>query len=171
MQKDLAKKLVLSQENENHFHKKEKKMPAYLKHATHERARFRHPALGREDKRQTAMEILKRSKGVVGIKPGVNSILIYFEPEAELSAMCADLEKALPELAAPEPEKMPERQKKTGQAVSGANGRKLELKWLLSSSVATVGLALLGAHHWHAVAGGIFTLFAARHVWERKARI
>lgn len=148
-------------------------MYPYLTHATHERARFRHPVLGREDKRQEAMEIFKQAQGVVGIKPGINSILIYFEPETELAAICAELEKALPELTAPDPvgKENGGKKKSAGHAAKAMNGRKLELKCLLGCGAATAGLALTGPHRWHALAGGLFTLFAIKHVWDRRGRI
>ena len=141
-------------------------MPRYLKHASRERARFRHPALANGHVRASAMEVLQKQQGIAGIKPGPESLLIFLEPGADLPAICQELEKALPQLADKGNDKGA-----AGESVKTArqrSSRKTVLKAYLATGVTTVTLAALGFHHWHAFMGCVFTLFGIDHVWVRR---
>ena len=152
-------------------------MRSYLVHAACERARIRHCVFAQAGKKQQAMEILKKMEGIAGIRPGMNSLLIFLEPEGNIEAICGKLEQAFPELASCETDSRPQAgmkkaadPKKTDPQAKNAK-RRLELKTLLASGAATVGLAIVGLHHVHALAGGVFTLFAIQHIWQRHGRI
>lgn len=145
-------------------------MPSYLAHVSRERVRFRNPIFGNQDKKRRAIEILKKMEGIAAIKPGANSLLIFLEPRGDLVAISAKLEEEFPELAAAEPAGAKE-SAKPGRMSNPNAKRELELKPLLASGAATVVFALFGLHHLHALAGGAFSLLAARHVWQRRARL
>lgn len=147
-------------------------MSHYLVHVSRERARFRHPIFMNDNVKLEAMELLKKCGGVVGLKPGVSSILVFMEPDANPENMCKSLEDAIPQLLENETskERRPVAPRPARQA-SGNNKRQILLKTLLASGVATVGLAAVGMHHLHALAGGVFAIFATHHVWERRKRI
>lgn len=150
-------------------------MPAYLVHAARERARFRHETFTVDSAKGKAMEVLKKCDGVVGLKPGASSIVVFFEPGASIETMCSELEKAFPDLAQPAtPPGSAAKAMKDARPkglVSPNSRRKLELKALLTAGIATVGLVLIGTHRLHAWAGGLFTLLASHHVWERRGRL
>lgn len=151
-------------------------MPEYLVHSSRERARFRHPVFSVDENKLAAMDVLKSCKGVVGIKPGVSSILIFCEPEADVPAICSELEKTFPQLTVNKESSSAGMEKAPGSAIArkepkSPKARQLELKTLFTAGLATVGLVAVGMHHAHAWAGGVFAVFAAHHVWERRARI
>lgn len=138
-------------------------MKSYVKHVSRERARFRHPAFADPHVRGEALEILQKQAGIAGIRQGPESFLLFLEPEADLTAMCANLEEAVPEI----------RDQKPATAHSAGGRRKFSfrknvLKTYLATGVTTVTLAALGLHHWHAFFGAIFTAFATNHVWDRR---
>lgn len=152
-------------------------MRSYLVHAAGERARIRHRVFAQAGKKEQAMEILKKMEGIAGIRPGMNSLLLFLEPEGNLEAICGKLEQAFPELASCETASRPQAgmkkaaaPKKTDPQAKNAK-RRLELKTLLVSGATTLGLAVVGLHHLHALAGGVFSLFAIQHVWQRRSRI
>lgn len=147
-------------------------MSDYLVHRGRERARFRHDTFASTENKAKALDILKQCEGVVGLKPGEKSIMVLFEPEANIDNMRQLLEEAFPELVAP-PALEPVRPQKAAKAApAGKNEwRKRELETLLGAGVATVGFIAIGMKHVHAWAGGIFTLLAAHHVWERRSRL
>lgn len=150
-------------------------MPSYLVHASGERVRFRHGIFARPDRKEQAIEILGKLEGIAGIKAGANSLLLFLEPESSLKAICAKLEQTFPELAEAESESAIKvgrrrpgyRQKAEPSRAKSASG----LKILLFSGSATLGLAIFGFHHLHALAGGIFSLFTIQHVWQRRRRL
>lgn len=137
-------------------------MPAYLVHQSAERARFRHPVFSSDAAKLQAMEVLKKAKGIAGIKPGSSSLLVFLEPGADVAAMCASLEAALPELAA-----APAQGRRPAPSRAVAH-RKFMVKNLLGWGLTTVTLAAVGLHHVHALVGAGFACFAANHVWERR---
>ncbi|MDE5879833.1 MAG: hypothetical protein K2G99_07440 [Desulfovibrio sp.] len=133
-------------------------MAPYLAHSARERARIRHQALADPGAQARLFEFLKGETGIAGIKPGRNSLLLLLEPEADLGVLCAHMEREFPFLTeAPAPVTPHKR-----------NGRHCRLVTLLTFGVTTVGLALTGLKHAHAVAGGIFALLATDHVWKRR---
>lgn len=149
-------------------------MPAYIVHSAGERVRFRHHIFAQADKKRQAMEVLKKMDGIAGVKPGSSSLLVFLNPEGHLKAICEKIELAFPELANAESESAI----KTGrnrtcscQKTPANNMKKLELKSLLVSGATTVGLAIFGLHHLHALAGGIFSLFAIQHILQRRHRL
>lgn len=150
-------------------------MRSYLVHAFGERARIRHRVFGHADKKKEAIGILKKMEGVVGVKAGENSLLVFLEPDGNLKTVCETLEQAFPELATEEsgPSLKADNRKPCAspKAVPPVTRRQLELKALLVSGSATLGLAIFGMHHLHALAGGVFSLFAIQHVWQRKGRL
>lgn len=106
---------------------------------------------------------MQKQAGIAGIRQGPESLLLFLEPEAELAAICTDLEEAVPEI----------RDSKPTVAHAACARRKFSfrkgvLKTYLATGVTTVTLAALGLHHWHAFFGTIFTAFAANHVWDRR---
>ena len=141
-------------------------MAPYLAHVSRERARIRHQSLANPQAQAQVFEFLKGETGIAGIKPGRNSFLLLLEPEADLGRICAHLEAAFPALGAAE-------RPAQGQVAAPAkprarNGRKCKLLTMLTFGLTTVGLALTGFKHAHALAGGIFALLATDHVWERR---
>lgn len=150
-------------------------MPSYLVHAAGERARIRHRVFARADRKRQAMEILKNMEGIAGIKPGTNSLLIFLEPEANLKTICDKLEQEFPDLAAVDVRSRPQlaaMKNEVPKKMANSNTRRqLELKTLFASGVTTLGLAIFGLHHLHALAGGVFSLFAIQHIWQRRNRL
>lgn len=149
-------------------------MSAYIVHSAGERVRFRHHIFAQADKKRQAMEVLKKIEGIAGVKPGASSLLVILEPEGNLKAICEKLELAFPELAKAESESLIRagRNRTSSCQKSPTNSmRHLELKSLLASGATTVGLAIFGLHHLHALAGGIFSLFAIQHIWQRRHRL
>lgn len=149
-------------------------MPAYIVHSAGDRVRFRHHIFAQADKKRQAMEVLKKMEGIAGVKPGSNSLLIFLDSEGNLKAICEKLELAFPELANAESESVI----RAGRNGTGSrqkpptnNMRQIELKSLLVSGATTVGLAIFGLHHLHALAGSIFSLFAIQHIWQRRHRL
>lgn len=148
-------------------------MTSCITHATRERARFRHPALASNAAKAQAMDILKKFDEVLGIKPGHSSLLLFLDQHADLQAICRSLEEALPQMSestvvakAHKAGKQPRNQAKAGNA-----RRQAGLRFLLATGISATGLALAGAHRLHALAGGIFAICAARHVWQRRGRL
>lgn len=139
-------------------------MAPYLAHVSRERARIRHQALAAPQTQAQVFEFLKGETGIAGIKPGRNSFLLLLEPGADLGQICAHLETAFPNLGAGEAAAQ-------GQAPTkprAYSGRKCKLLTMLTCGLTTVGLALTGIKHAHAIAGGIFALLATDHVWKRR---
>ena len=136
-------------------------MAAYVVHRSRERARIRHEALAVPATQAQVFEFLKALPGVAGVKPGRNSFLLLLAPEADMGAICTQLETAFPFFATPG----------AGQAAARpvkCNLRHLGHMALLTCGLTTVGLALTGLKHAHVWAGCIFALLATDHVWKRR---
>ncbi len=134
-------------------------MSEYLVHVSRERARLRSPTFGDDAVKVKAMEYLQKQQGIAGIKPGMESILIFMEPGADLPKILTGLEENIPGL------------KESAQAWAPLpDMRKEKLHALLASGVTTVGLLLFGLKHAHAWSGGLFTLLATNHIWDRRKR-
>ena len=141
-------------------------MPAYLVHASRERARIRHQALAVPATQAQVFEFLKALPGVAGVKPGKNSFLLLLEPSADLDQICAELEGAFPFFRSGA-------RPAQGAALAPARPVKCNLRHLghmalLTCGLTTVGLALTGLKHAHVWAGCIFALLATDHVWKRR---
>lgn len=140
-------------------------MAPYLVHRSRERARIRHAALADLATQARVFEFLKGEAGIAGIKPGRASFLILMEPGCDLERILAGLEKAFPFLATEEGAK--QTTPAARQAKAGKH-RRWRLLTMLGFGLTTVGLAATGLKHAHALAGGIFALFATDHVWHRR---
>lgn len=66
-------------------------MAGFLVSSSRERARFRHFALQKQAVKEEIAEFLKKKPGVIGLKTGYASILIFMDENAHLPEICADL--------------------------------------------------------------------------------
>lgn len=137
-------------------------MPTYLVHSSRERARIRHLALALPETQAKVFEFLKAQSEVAGVKPGRNSFLLLLTPQADIEAVCRNMETQFPFFnshVAP---------KNVTACAMRMNWRHVRNMTLLTFGLATVGLALTGLKHAHVWAGCIFTLLATDHVWKHR---
>ena len=73
-------------------------LPEYVVHVMEGRARLRHHVFHDESKRAKAQQLLSSDPQVYEVHPGYGSLLLLLQPGADLAALCATLEKHLPEL-------------------------------------------------------------------------
>ncbi|MGE9984991.1 hypothetical protein [Desulfovibrio sp. SGI.169] len=153
-------------------------MPSYLTHAMEGRARLRHPALAASAGRDRALAALSGAEGVLEARPGVGSILLILAPGADLGRICGILENALPALrqagrASADVPALAPLSFLSGFShgktrLKGLSPRKLEARALLAACGLSIALGFAGGKNAHALAGTVFGLLAARHVWTRR---
>ncbi|MBR4742414.1 MAG: hypothetical protein IK079_05925 [Desulfovibrio sp.] len=136
--------------------KKEK--PSYVVSQIEGRVRLRHPILASEERVKTVVAVLKKHKRVLDIRPGARSVLFMYEPSLKLSAVFKELENELPELAV-------EKGKKN---LFGISPRRLESRILLGLLGFSSLLGFFERGKLHFLAGAVFLLLTARHVWVRR---
>lgn len=143
-------------------------MSNFVSSLTTERARIRHFAMRNKAIKEEMAEFLRKEQGVIGMKTGYSSILLFMDENATFEQICKNLCRKFPFL------KIEEKDTDWDGAQNvkiQANTRKDRLRELLTAGLTTAVLALTGPHKIHAWAGAIFALLASRHVCERRQRI
>jgi hypothetical protein len=143
-------------------------LPDYVAHVMEGRARLRHHAFLDENALAKAQSLLAAEPDVREARPGHASLLLLMQPGADLAALCAKLEEALPELKNTGP--------KAVRSVNlpqwkGVSPRRLELRVLTGVSLLCIVSGLLDSGKLHVFTGLAFSALTARHIWTRRTAL
>ena len=154
--------------------------PSYVVRVMEGRARLRHPALRLDSVAGAATALLKKQGGVREVRPGSGSLLLTLDPRADLAAICAALDKAVPQLASCSGAE-PRGACGTGRipslwavgaggkrVIMGVSPRKFEVRSMLSFAGLCLSALTSGSKRLHITAGLAWALLAARHIWVRR---
>lgn len=139
-------------------------LPEYVVHVMEGRARLRHHVFRDESKRARAQQLLCAQPQVHEVRCGHASLLLLLQPGADLAALCAILEKHLPEL-------QQEHARAVRMPVTTMAPRRLELRALACVCLSCLAGGLLDAKKLHVFSGLAFAALAARHIWMRRAAL
>ena len=143
-------------------------LPHYVVHAIEGRARLRHPALGTDEGRNAALELLLARDEVRDIEQGRESLLLLLKPEADpvaLLALCAALEARIPAL------KKPAASSCSLGRLTGLPPRKLENRALFAALGVSAALGVMGSERAHVFTAAAFGALVAHHVWTRRGAL
>ncbi|WP_297671899.1 hypothetical protein [uncultured Desulfovibrio sp.] len=143
-------------------------LPDYVAHVMEGRARLRHHAFLDGNALAKAQSLLAAEPDVREARPGNASLLLLMQPGADLAALCAKLEEALPELKNAGPKAV--RSVKLSQW-KGVSPRRLELRVLTGVSLLCIVSGLLDSGKLHVFTGLAFSALAARHIWTRRTAL
>lgn len=155
--------------------------PSYVVHVMEGRARLRHPALRLDSVAGAAISLLKKQGGVRDVRSGAGSLLLTLDPQADLVAICAALDKAVPQLASCSGAEVRGAcgavRRISGLWAVGADGkcaimgvspRKFEARSMLGFAGLCLSALASGSKRLHITAGLAWALLTARHVWVRR---
>ena len=140
-------------------------LPTYVVHFMEGRARLRHHVFGEQNKLALATSLLAKEAEVQEVRSGHGSLLLLLQPGADVLALCAKLEEALPGLKEFSPQAT--RHVYLSQW-KGVNSRRLELRALTGVSLLCLVSGLFASSKWHVLSGFAFAALAARHIWTRR---
>ncbi len=143
-------------------------LPDYVAHVMEGRARLRHHAFLDGNALAKAQSLLAAEPDVREARPGHASLLLLMQPGADLAALCAKLEEALPELKNTSTKAV--RSVKLPQW-KGVSPRRLELRVLTGVSLLCIVSGLLDSGKLHVFTGLAFSALAARHIWTRRTAL
>lgn len=139
-------------------------LPAYVVHSMEGRARLRHHALLDNATCTQAKTLLAEAPEVREVQPGYGSLLLFLQPDADMAALCARLEDALPALrCAAHAEKKPSSRR--------CSPRRWEVRLLALVSLLCLASAFYGSGKLHMYVGLALTGLMTRHAWQRRAAL
>lgn len=155
--------------------------PSYVVRVMEGRARLRHPALRLDSVAGAATALLKKQGGVREVRPGAGSLLLVLDPRADLAAICAALDKAVPQLvscpgagaggACGAARRIPALWSAGAdgkRAIMGVSPRKFEVRSMLGFAGLCLSALASSSKRLHITAGLAWALLAARHIWVRR---
>ncbi|MCR4666242.1 MAG: hypothetical protein K5657_02990 [Desulfovibrio sp.] len=140
-------------------------LPHYVVHAMEGRVRIRHHAFLAGGTARKAEQFLLRQSEVEALQPGYGSFLLLLKPEADLEALCKNLEENCPELQ----EKSSFSRRAVGIPIfSDLSPRRVEVRFLTAVSLLCILSSVIDSSKMHMVTGIVLAALTFRHIWVRR---